>query len=90
MSNLSSSEKADLLRILDSDLFKKACVLAGYLAGPSMTSATDANILGIQLAFEKGVREAPEFLRELTTPDSERPAPLRPKSLLRSPALKPE
>jgi len=82
---LDDNEKAELNRILDHDVFKKAVAQATELMEISLGSYA-APEASLQLAYEKGARDFPKHLRELLKTGAATKAPLQTRKLV--PSLK--
>jgi hypothetical protein len=81
--NLSDDQKADLLRFIDSAMFKHCCDVVAAKAASRTTFTGPAPDTGLLLALEKGVNDFPILLRELTIPSNNEPpeGPPMPKAL---------
>lgn len=65
---LNDNEKADLLRMIDSDTFKKGMGEISKMIEVSMRSGMLAPEMAVALAYEKGVLDVPALLLRATTP----------------------
>lgn len=80
---LSESDKGDLLRLIDSDFFKRVMDSARNEVQTPINNVA-APEMALLLAYEKGVTDVPNILRGLTTPASTS-SPLSFKKLNRKP-----
>lgn len=81
---LNEDQQVELLRILDSDLFKKACeeALDACSYDISLLLAPEA---GIAMAQEKGMRVFLRVLRRLTAPVRPAVTPILKNQIIRKP-----
>ena len=65
---LSENEKSELLKMIDSDLFRKAMEIVAIEVSTNMASGLLAPEMAVQLSYEKGALKVPDILRRATRP----------------------